>query len=107
MIKRKTNTRWRLKNYSLQVCLVIVFLGYEIEKLCIIVKPCLKFIGEKRSLGGLRCNEDHEVDVHSLLHWLCSGNVKNACYLCMKQWLLSMLQWLFSMLQGSKNDTSS
>ena len=83
MIKRKANTRWRLKNYSLQVCLVIVSFRVWNRKImymyCITLKPCLEFNGGRRSSGGLRCNEDGEVDVHSLLHWLGFGN-KNACF---------------------------
>ena len=46
---------------------------------CIILKPCLEFIGGRRSSGRHRCNEDDEVDVYSLLHWLGFGN-KNACF---------------------------
>ena len=46
---------------------------------CIILKPCLEFIGGRRSSGRHRYNEDDEVDVHSLLHWLGFGN-KNACF---------------------------
>ena len=54
----------------------LFLLNDEIEKLCITLIPGRKFIGGKISSGGLICNEDDEVDVHSLLHWLCSGNVK-------------------------------
>ena len=83
MIKRKANTRWRLKNYSLQVYLVMVSFMVWNRKImyvyCITLKPCLEFNGGRRSSGGLRCNEDDEVDVHSLLHWLGFGN-KNACF---------------------------
>ena len=39
----------------------------------------MEVIGEKKSSGGLRCNEDDKVDVHSLLHWLNFGN-KTACF---------------------------
>ena len=45
--------------------MALFLLNDEIEKLCITLKPGLKFIGG-RSSGGLRCNEDDEVDVHSL-----------------------------------------
>ena len=71
------------KIYSLQVYLVMVSFRVWNRKImymyCITIKPCLEFIGEKRSSGGLRCNEDDEVDVHSLLHWLSFGN-KTACF---------------------------
>ena len=83
MIKRKANTRWILKNHSLQVCLVIVSFRVWNRKImymyCITLKPCLEFNGGRRSSGGLRWNEDGEVDVNSQLHWLGFGN-KNACF---------------------------
>ena len=33
---------------------------------CITLKPCLEFNGGRRSLGGLRCNEDGEVDTFTV-----------------------------------------
>ena len=70
------------KIYSLQVYLVMVSFRVWNRKImymyCITLKPCLEFNGG-RSSGGLRWNEDGEVDVHSLLHWLGFGN-KKACF---------------------------
>ena len=68
--KHESHTKQKEKTWCPhQVCLVIVSFRVWNRKImymyCITLKPCLEFNGGRRSSGGLICNEDDEVGVHS------------------------------------------